>query len=75
MHALPRPCPTLRHDPTRFELGIRFMIPVTKKADVNLRPAIVVTGASSGIGREIARVAARERQPLLLVARSNDALL
>jgi uncharacterized protein len=40
-----------------------------------LTPAIVITGASSGIGREIARVAARERQPLLLVARSNNALL
>ena len=51
------------------------MTPVTQKADGSLRPAIVITGASSGIGREIARVAARERQPLLLVARSNDALL
>ncbi len=40
-----------------------------------MTPAIVITGASSGIGREITRVAARERQPLLLVARSTDALL
>ena len=40
-----------------------------------MTPAIVITGASSGIGREIARVAASERQPLLLVARSNDILL
>ncbi len=40
-----------------------------------MTPAIVITGASSGIGREIARVAAYERRPLLLVARSNDILL
>jgi uncharacterized protein len=38
------------------------------------RPAIVVTGASSGIGRAIARVAAREESFLLLVGRSHEAL-
>jgi uncharacterized protein len=38
------------------------------------RPAVVVTGASSGIGREIAKVAAREGGPLVLIARSADAL-
>ena len=50
------------------------MTSVTQKADIDLSPAIVIAGASSGIGREIARVAAREKAPLLLVARSNDAL-
>ena len=39
-----------------------------------LRPAIVVTGASSGIGQAIARIAARERSFLLLVGRSQRAL-
>jgi short-subunit dehydrogenase len=39
-----------------------------------LRPAIVVTGASSGIGREFARIAACEGHFMLLVARSRDAL-
>jgi uncharacterized protein len=34
-------------------------------------PAIVVTGASSGIGREIARLAVEDRKPLLLVGRSD----
>jgi uncharacterized protein len=48
---------------------------VTQRSDAPLTPAIVVTGASSGIGREIARVAARDRMPLLLVARSHEALL
>ena len=38
------------------------------------RPAVVVTGASGGIGREIAKVAAREGGPVVLVARSGDAL-
>jgi short-subunit dehydrogenase len=33
------------------------------------RPAIVVTGASSGIGREIARVAALDGYPMVLVAK------
>jgi short-subunit dehydrogenase len=45
------------------------------KADVAaLNPAIVVTGASSGIGRDIARVAARDRCFLLLLGRSQQAL-
>jgi uncharacterized protein len=34
------------------------------------RAAVVVTGASGGIGREIAKVAAREGGPLVLIARS-----
>ncbi len=38
------------------------------------RPAIVVTGASSGIGKEIARIAARDGQDVVLVARSRPAL-
>jgi uncharacterized protein len=37
-------------------------------------PAIVVTGASSGIGREIARVAVREGARMLLVGRAEGAL-
>jgi uncharacterized protein len=39
-----------------------------------LRPAIVVTGASSGLGRAIARMAAREKSFLLLLGRSQRAL-
>ena len=46
---------------------------VEVKNDADLRPATVVTGASSGIGRELALVAAREA-PVLLVARSADRL-
>lgn len=38
------------------------------------QPAIVVTGASSGIGREFARVAAGEGVCLLLTGRSEEAL-
>ena len=38
------------------------------------QPAIVVTGASSGIGRELARVAARDGSVFLLVARSGKSL-
>lgn len=37
-------------------------------------PAIVVTGASSGIGRELARVAAAEGCFMLLIGRSQEAL-
>src|ERR1700674_1473119 len=39
-----------------------------------LKPAIVVSGASSGIGRELARIAAGEGKFLLLVARSRPML-
>ncbi|MBX9699989.1 MAG: SDR family NAD(P)-dependent oxidoreductase [Acetobacteraceae bacterium] len=39
------------------------------------RAAIVITGASSGIGAELARVAAREGQEIVLVARSAVPLL
>lgn len=38
------------------------------------RPAILVTGASSGIGAELAREAARQRLPLVLIARTRAAL-
>ena len=40
-----------------------------------LRPAVVVIGASRGIGRAIAKVAAREKAPVVLVARSHDDLV
>jgi short-subunit dehydrogenase len=39
-----------------------------------MKPAIVVTGASSGIGRELARIAAREHEAMVLVARSEGDL-
>jgi short-subunit dehydrogenase len=38
------------------------------------RPAVVVTGASSGIGRELARLAAADGHSLLLVGRDEGAL-
>src|SRR5215218_6317724 len=38
------------------------------------RFAVIVTGASRGIGREIAKVAARDGGPVVLIARSADAL-
>jgi uncharacterized protein len=38
-------------------------------------PAVVVTGASSGIGREIARLAAKDGQPLILIGRSEIELV
>jgi short-subunit dehydrogenase len=47
---------------------------MVKQANKVLLPAIVVTGASSGIGRAIAQVAAREKCFLLLVGRSQRAL-
>jgi short-subunit dehydrogenase len=37
-------------------------------------PAIVITGASSGLGREIARLAVTDGQPLVLIGRSQDRL-
>lgn len=37
-------------------------------------PAIVITGASSGLGREIARIAATDGQPLVLIGRAQDRL-
>ncbi|HEY5819319.1 MAG TPA: SDR family NAD(P)-dependent oxidoreductase [Mesorhizobium sp.] len=39
-----------------------------------VRPAVVVIGASGGIGRAIAKVAARERRTVVLVARSPEGL-
>jgi len=39
-----------------------------------LRPAVVVSGASAGLGRAIAQIAAREGNPVVLVARSADEL-
>ena len=47
---------------------------MAKETTAALLPAIVVTGASSGIGQAIARVAAREKSFLLLVGRSQRAL-
>lgn len=38
------------------------------------RPVVLITGASSGIGESIARVAAREAHDLVIVARDGDAL-
>ena len=42
--------------------------------NVSMKPAIVMTGASSGIGRELARLAARESGVVLLVGRDRKAL-
>jgi len=39
-----------------------------------MKPAVVVTGAASGIGRELARVAAREGSVMVLVDQSQPAL-
>ena len=39
-----------------------------------MRPAIVVTGASAGLGRAIAKVAASEGEPVVLIGRSSQAL-
>jgi uncharacterized protein len=39
-----------------------------------MRPAIVVTGASSGIGRELARVAARDGSVMVLIGLTPEAL-
>src|SRR6476660_4195532 len=40
----------------------------------NLRPVAVITGASAGIGAELARVFARDRHELVLIARREDRL-
>ena len=47
---------------------------MASETDAALLPAIVVTGASSGIGQAIARVAAREKPFLLLVGRAQSVL-
>lgn len=49
-------------------------VPPVARSEAKLEPAIVVTGASSGIGRELARVAAPDCSNMMLVARSQDAL-
>lgn len=46
----------------------------TSSPSAPLQPAIVVTGASSGIGREVARVASRDGCFMLLIGRSRQAL-
>lgn len=38
------------------------------------RPLVVITGASSGIGRSVAKAFAREGNPLLLISRHMEAL-
>lgn len=43
-------------------------------APSEIRPAVVIAGASRGIGRAIAKVAARDKGPVVLVARSHDDL-
>lgn len=47
---------------------------MANETNATLRPAIVVTGASSGIGQAVARIATRENAFLLLVGRSQTAL-
>jgi short-subunit dehydrogenase len=54
-----------------YQYGVKSMVKETNEAS---NPAIVVTGASSGIGRAISRVAARDKCFLLLVGRSRQAL-
>jgi len=49
-------------------------LPLVARSEAKLKPAIVVTGASSGIGRELARIAAPDCSCMMLVARSQDAL-
>jgi short-subunit dehydrogenase len=49
-------------------------VPVQAKRVQPMKPAIVVTGAASGIGRELARVAAPEGLAMVLVDRSQAAL-
>jgi short-subunit dehydrogenase len=54
----------------------RLGFPARQREPVKLsaQPAIVVTGASSGIGRELARVAARDGSFMVLVGRSRSSL-
>jgi len=49
-------------------------IPMASATRTTTNPAIVITGASSGIGQAIARLAAREGSFLLLIGRSQRAL-
>ena len=39
-----------------------------------LRPAVVITGASNGIGQAMARTAAVRGQPIVLIGRSEERL-
>jgi len=50
------------------------LTPPAVTAGTAMKPAIVVTGAASGIGREIARISARDGSFLLLVDRACRAL-
>lgn len=51
----------------------RFDAPV-EKMEADTKPALIVTGASSGIGRALAEVAALEFPAVLLVARTDEVL-
>jgi short-subunit dehydrogenase len=53
----------------RFDIG-----PIQGAGQEARQPAIVVTGASSGIGQELARVAARDGSFMVLVGRSRKSL-
>jgi short-subunit dehydrogenase len=61
---------------TTVEAGANRKLALARSTDANARPrfAVVVTGASSGIGRAIAKVAARESCAIVLVARSGEGL-
>jgi uncharacterized protein len=58
----------------RQKHGKTLKIMGTARPPAPLEPAIVVTGASSGIGRELARVASRDGSFMLLVGRSPEPL-
>src|SRR5437764_5590288 len=81
IHAAPVPCGGLaagiafaRDPPARGQA------PSTREADMSVRlkkvadQAIVITGASSGIGLTTARMAARRGARVVLVARNREAL-